>query len=738
MARIWDDRLAEVWAAPGKAGSGVVIDAETVLTARHVVAGALNGGRILARVIRPGTPTAPWVPMLVLAQDAVWDVAVLGVDHGSKASGSPEWRPPSSGLVFAALGTSAEPGCEAVGFPGSEVQRTSEGAPANVVRQSEQAVGTLAAAGQAKQPQNPDRPLPKRWMPLDVAGATPETQAGWGGMSGAGVVLPDGRVVGIVVAVEAGHQLQRLYMVPLAEVLAQSQSVAATLSAALGHKVVAQAREAKLYADVLEGRCLGADGLPTLVTDANLAAFGVKRAGLPDEPEFLDYVPRDGDHELRQSMQRAQAERRMLLVVGGSAGGKSRSAAEAARSLFSGYRLLCPKQTSLARLTELPVADLSSVLVWLDDAERYNGRAFHDIVGWLLQLGAVVVVTIRRTALEAKMPRGDLHDPLGDALSDENLVVEVAWDVTWKQQELARVSLHVRYEPLLEWVAAGNSPSAWVVAGPALEKRLLSAENDDERPVRYALVRTVLDWYQTGISQPCPKETVNRLLQAHLSARPDDVKKAFDWALESVIGASRQTEQALLSEGPEGAITVHDYIQDVDARSGGDAVPDIVWQAALKNANSARALFSVGMTAGLKEKTDIASKAFLTLAKAGDIDAMTILGTLLLDSNPRQARRWWKKAAKTGYSVAMFQIASLLGPRNPAQARRLLENAARAGNVDAKYNLAALLRDSDPAEAARWENEWGSSGHETLHTILGLIRMKEAAEAAQAHRMSEQ
>lgn len=167
-------------------------------------------------------------------------------------------------------------------------------------------------------------------------------------------------------------------------------------------------------------------------------------------------------------------------------------------------------------------------------------------------------------------------------------------------------------------------------------------------------------------------------------------------------------------------------------------MPDIVWQAALKNANSARALFSVGMTAGLKEKTDIASKAFLTLAKAGDIDAMTILGTLLLDSNPRQARRWWKKAAKTGYSVAMFQIASLLGPRNPAQARRLLENAARAGNVDAKYNLAALLRDSDPAEAARWENEWGSSGHETLHTILGLIRMKEAAEAAQAHRMSEQ
>jgi hypothetical protein len=736
--RIWDDRLAEVWAAPGNAGAGVVIDAKTVLTARHVVVGAPKGGGVLVRVVRPGMATAAWVPMLVLAQDPAWDVAVLVVDHESEASGTPGWRNPSSRLVFAGLGTAIEPRCEAVGFPGSEVQRTSQGAPADVVRQSKQASGTLAPAGQAKQPQNADRALPRRWMPLDVDGATPETPGGWGGMSGAGVVLPDGRLVGIVVAAEADHQLGRLYMVPLAEVLAQSLPVAAALSAVLGHDVIAQAREAKLYSDILEGGCLGADGLPTQVADAGLAAFGVKPAGLPDEPEFLDYVPRDGDHELRESMQQAHAERRMLLVVGGSAAGKSRSAAEAARLILGECRLLCPKQTSLARLAELPVADLNSVLVWLDDAERYNGRAFRDIVDWLLQLGAMVVATIRRTALEAKMPSGDLHDPLGDALGDENLVVQVAWDVTWKKQELARVSQHVSYEPLLEWVAAGNSLSAWIVAGPALERRLLVAHDDDERPVRYALVRTVLDWYRTGISQPCPRETVGKLLQTHLSAKPDDVKKAFDWALESVIGASRQTEQALLSEHPGGAITVHDYIQDADAQSSEDMVPDIVWQAALKHANTARALFSVGMTAGLRENIDIASKAFLPLAKAGDVDAMTILGTLLLDSNPKQALRWWKKSAKTGYSDAMFKITALYGRRYPSQARRLLENAARAGNVDAKYNLAVLLHDSDPEEAARWEDEWGHSGHETLHTFLGMIMQKEAAEAAQQHRMSEE
>ena len=84
MTTIWDDRLAEVWAAPGKAGAGVVVGAAAVLTARHVVAGALDGGSILARVVRPGAVTADWVPMMVLAEDADWDVALLGVDHGER------------------------------------------------------------------------------------------------------------------------------------------------------------------------------------------------------------------------------------------------------------------------------------------------------------------------------------------------------------------------------------------------------------------------------------------------------------------------------------------------------------------------------------------------------------------------------------------------------------------------------------------------------------------------------
>jgi hypothetical protein len=173
---IWDDRLAEIWAAPNNAGAGVVIGSAAVLTARHVVVGALNGGRILARIVRPGALTADWVPMAVLAEDAEWDMALLYVSPSDTGTDDPRpcWLEPlSPSPVFVRLSTTAEYGCEVVGFPQFEVQKTPDGDPVRTVRQSEQATGTLLPAGQAKTPVNPERPLPRLWIPFDVEGSTP-------------------------------------------------------------------------------------------------------------------------------------------------------------------------------------------------------------------------------------------------------------------------------------------------------------------------------------------------------------------------------------------------------------------------------------------------------------------------------------------------------------------------------------------------------------------------------------
>jgi hypothetical protein len=343
-------------------------------------------------------------------------------------------------------------------------------------------------------------------------------------------------------------------------------------------------------------------------------------------------VPRNSDRTLKVGLQTAQAEGRMLLIVGGSAGGKSRSAAEAARTLFGDYWLLCPRPTSLARLRELQIADLSPALVWLDDAERYDERAFRDTIDWLLRSRVTVIATIRRTEHQARMAKADFRYALGEALADKELVVEVPWPVIWTDQERALVGQHISYPPLLHAVAAGKSPSAWVVAGPALEDRLRDAEADDEWPTRYALLRAVLDWYRTGIAQPIPKSVATSLLQAYLTnqAKPTDIEDAFRWALESVLGSARTTSQSLLSETSTGdAFTVNDYIQDADARTARKAVPDGVWAEALRHATTDDARFAVGQAAGLQGNANVASQAFLPLAsKRPDAPSLNLINSL--------------------------------------------------------------------------------------------------------------
>jgi TPR repeat protein len=724
---IWDDRLAEVWAEPGKAGAGVVIGAAAVLTTRHVVAGALARGRIRVRVVRPGVQTADWVPVTVRAEDADWDVALLGVSDDNAGAGDPgpRWLTPSPpSPVFVRLGTSAEPGCEAVGFPQAEVQHVDE-SPVTAVRQSEHAVGTLLPGGQAKPPVNPERPLPKRWIPFDVAGPVPGAQAEWGGMSGAAVVLPDGRLAGLVVSAEAGHQQRRLYVVPFADVLEGSAGIAGALAGVVGGPVVIEARDAPQYRDVLQGGCLAPDGFPVRVREAGYKAFGVTLAGVPGEPDFLDYVPRDADQKLRDGLHAAQTGQRMLLVVGGSAGGKSRSATEAARLRLPDHRLLCPRRTSLGPLLALPAARHGPALVWLDDVERYRGRAFKDTVERLLQSGHVVVATIRRSELEARKPKGDLHNPFGEALTDTELVVEVDWPVLWNDQERQRVAEHVRYPALLAWVAAGQSPSAWVVAGSLLVDRLRDAEKDDERPARYALARTVLDWYHTGIAQPIPLAAATSLLQAYLpdEAEPAEIEDALQWGLESVTGASRRTKQALLTKiPPSGALSVHDYIQDADARASPRTVQDAVWRAALDAAASEEARFAIGLAAAEQGNTAIASKSWLPLARRNIPDAMFNLGVLLHDSAPARARRWYERAAHAGDTSAMNNLGVLLKDTDPDQARDWWQRAAQAGDPDAMNNLGALLEeDTDLDEARQWYERAAQTGHSPAMNNLGAL-----------------
>ena len=78
---LFADRLVQIWAEPGKIGTGVAVGARGILTARHIVEGALNSADgIQVRIVPTGaveTSEPVWVHADCVCDNADWDAAVL-------------------------------------------------------------------------------------------------------------------------------------------------------------------------------------------------------------------------------------------------------------------------------------------------------------------------------------------------------------------------------------------------------------------------------------------------------------------------------------------------------------------------------------------------------------------------------------------------------------------------------------------------------------------------------------
>jgi TPR repeat protein len=726
MGWIWDDRLAEVWAPPGKAGSGVVIGTCGVLTARHVIEAVATGvqaGPVLARVVRRGSPPA-WVPMRIAGEDAAWDLAVLHVDQ--EAPEAAGWvRPVSGSPVVVTVGGSSERGCESVGFPDGEVRRPDLADPAGWVRQSEQLLGTLLPMGQAKPPALLSGTLPREWMPLDVENATPDVRSGWRGMSGAGLVLPDGRLAGVAVAAEDRHQQRRLYVVPLASALAQSAGLATALTDAVGAPVVAETRFAPVYRRLLYRATLRTDGSPVRFDEvADLGVLGVKPIDLRGEPPYLTYVPRDDDPTLTRQLHEAAAARRMLLVTGYSGSGKSRSAAQAVCRAYPAHRLLRPLEDQLAALVDLPLADLAPAVVWLDDVEKYQPSALAETLGKLLGAGLVLVGTIRRGPYRALTKingsGAEFHHPVGEALSNERLVQQVDWKRDWSQSERNRTASYVTNRLARAAVRAGLSLSVWAVAGPELVKELKDIMADEDYPCRYVLVRAVLDWHHTGLTSPIPwPVAVGLVNQAYLDhpASDDDLTEAVNWATSPIAIGGRRGEYSLLIRQDD-ALTANDFIEDWDGRHRQSPIPNATWLSAIANTRSLDSLWNIGFTAHFESQTDVEQTAMQTLAKAGGTKAMVNLGLLVKDRDPAAAQAWWERAAAVGDTDAMVGLGLLVKDQDPAAAQAWWERAAAVGDTEAMVNLGLLVKDRDPAAAQAWWERAAAVGNADARSNL--------------------
>jgi TPR repeat protein len=417
----------------------------------------------------------------------------------------------------------------------------------------------------------------------------------------------------------------------------------------------------------------------------------------------------------------------MLLVVGGSASGKSRSTAEAVRDRLPDHRLLRVQAGRLAELVEAPLAEVAPALVWLDDVQLFAHQAFRGTLKRLLDAGAVVVGTIRRAELDVLDVPGDLRDRTGDALSDQTFVKRVNWRTTWSADELGRLKDHVHSQALIAAAAAGTPPGAYCVGGPALVRRLKNAQEDEDHPGRYWLVRTVLDWHRAGMRRLMPTAEAMRLAMARAyptgGAKPHDLDDALTEALRGEFtGPPAGRPPALLIMDSQGqSVGAHDYVLDYEQQHSDFDVPGVVWDCAIAHASDDER-FAISMAASYAHQADKAMAAITPLAEAGDLAAMYLGWQLLLrNGDPVAARKWYKRAAKAGHTNSMTIVGELLWDSDPVAARKWYEGAAKAGDTTAMNNLGVLLKDSDPVAARKWYKRAAKTGDVRAMNNLGLL-----------------
>jgi Trypsin-like peptidase domain len=629
------ERLVEVWAAagadgPGKCGSGWIVGRSGVVSCRHVLEeylpskegnasvseGAAGQAIIQVRQAARLSPDA-WVDCALVWQHPFLDLVLLQITPRPDQS----WESPK-GLPSRLAEMGELPSqCVAMGFPDAEERP-------NRLRDTDQPPGRLRPAAMARDPD--------RLVPFEVDGSVPDSAALWAGFSGSAVFDQWRRLVGLVAKVHPERQSRRLLVVPIEEAASDPNFRKAAAAVELDPAV--EDFRAETWRKSVEPESLTTARVPGPVADvADLKVFGVKGSS-----SYVEYVSRDKDAELGDALARATTGgQRVVLVVGDSAVGKSRSAAEMLHRdhVLHSWRLVVPlSDGGLPRLADADLGNLGwqETVIWLDDLDKHLVRLDLGTLRRILgeDPNVVVVATIRQSQVQGPL------NPAWTFLNDDSEVKRVDLTASLSHDELRAASAVISDPALLNALRKGVGLGEWLVGGPELMARL---KNGD--PTLRAFADTVIAWYRTGLDQPLASKDARRLWadslsptlrQRLLSRGPAEqaeyFREARTWACTPVPALKRRLfEQALITKGAEGYVA-NDYVLDQVVRNlKHPPIPDSVWEHSLRVAASSPEpgrLWEVAAAAQRERAFTHGLTAMQTLADAGDVRALAKTGWL--------------------------------------------------------------------------------------------------------------
>ncbi|MEV6362244.1 tetratricopeptide repeat protein [Nocardia asteroides] len=482
-----------------------------------------------------------------------------------------------------------------------------------------------------------------------------------------------------------------------------------------------------------------AGGLDPYVLGASPTAYGrVGQYGQCDP-----YLPRTGD-QVDSKLDAALELDQLVLLVGPSKAGKTRSMFEVVRRGLPKARVVVPLPGAIEQLAKHPrISDSSdSLVVWLDDLERFVAHDAPLTPNLLRRLlsrkgRTVVVATLRTTERDRmRVDAGELNREIR-LLLEQSCEIPLDHSSTDETERSNAAALYPGERLTVHGIGE-------VLAGARELLQRYDDARDSDGVIQHAVIRTVIDWARVGRPEPIPEPLLAQLVpRVLLEIRPDldvtddDVAFAIVAARKPPAGVGRVAPILRTVTGDTRGYRPFDYLLAADDGQSRRprSIPDFMWQIASQSTDSGT-LLAVGITAYQRGNASASAQAFRRAADLGLPLAINNLGAISEQvGDAAEAEQYYRDAAATGLHLAMNNLASLLLRRGEAdEAMRWFRSAADHGDHLAATALGGLAETrGDLSDAIAWYQRAAEGGYPPAINAIGAL-MDNAGDRHQAEK----
>jgi hypothetical protein len=354
------------------------------------------------------------------------------------------------------------------------------------------------------------------------------------------------------------------------------------------------------------------------------------------------------DRVLRAEVASAPSGCKLIMLVGSSSTGKTRSAVEAIRSSLPDWRLLYP--LTAAELTALIARGQvgRETILWLNETQIYlegsegadAAAALRGLLASAQSLLAVGTLWPEYWLAYMRPPAFGAPDPYRQARQLLETAVKIDVPDRFSEQDLEEARRRAVRDPRLA-VALATQHSHGVTQVLAGGPDLIDRWHNAPTPYGWAVISAAIDARRLGYLSLPPAEMLQAVAAAYLdgpqraSAPSAWFAAALSYACEPVKGAIGPLTATSHTVGQIDGYILADYLdQHGRAARGAKPVPDSVWAALASHAGLSADLNRLGTSAANRGRYQHASTLWTAACESGDMSTAMSLRYLLSSASP--------------------------------------------------------------------------------------------------------